>query len=99
MSDLAALEGEVDVVVSTVPLQAGFTLPKRIIEQAPVILDVVYKPVRTPLVEQALAAGCPCVQGATMLLEQGIQQFEIWNKRRAPRAEMESAIFEGIERI
>jgi pentafunctional AROM polypeptide len=100
VSDLSVLPcDELAAVVSTVPAQAQFTLPAEVIAQRPIVLDVVYKPVRTPLVEQALAGDCPCIQGATMLLEQGVQQFEIWNQRRAPRSEMDAAVFSGIDRI
>lgn len=91
----------VHVVVSTVPAAAGFTLPPRLVQHrpAPVILDVVYKPARTALMQQALDADCPLVQGATMLLNQGLEQFELWNKRRAPFPEMDAAIFAGVERL
>ena len=74
----------VEVVVSTVPAGAAFTLPNWLLPPAftssggtsenggvvPVVLDVVYKPALTALVRQASAAGCPVVPGATMLLEQ-----------------------------
>jgi len=87
------------VVVSTVPNAASFTLPAAMLKSKPVVLDVVYKPARTELIKQALGAGCSVIQGATMLLTQGIEQFELWNKRKAPFVEMEAAIFGGVERI
>ena len=101
---LADLADSVDpssvaAVVSTLPFQANFTLPEALLVSKPVVFDVVYKPVRTPLLIQALAAGCPVVQGASMLLEQGMEQFQLWSRRRAPRAEMEEAVFGGIERL
>lgn len=34
-----------------------------------------------------------------MLLEQGIEQFEMWNSRRAPRHVMDEAVFKGIEKL
>jgi shikimate 5-dehydrogenase len=34
-----------------------------------------------------------------MLLEQGIEQFELWNQRRAPRQEMSRALFNGVEQL
>ena len=34
-----------------------------------------------------------------MLLEQGLEQFELWNRRRAPREEMKKAVFEGVELV
>ena len=87
------------VIISTLPAAANFTLPEYILQNKPVILDVVYKPVRTLLMEQAIAHNCPRVQGATMLLEQGIEQFQVWNDRRAPRMEMENAVFHGLEKL
>jgi pentafunctional AROM polypeptide len=89
------------VVISTLPGQAGFTLPTDLLQGStpPVILDAVYKPARTKLIEQAIEHNCLFVQGATMLLEQGMEQFEIWHKRRAPREEMDAAVFNGVERL
>jgi shikimate 5-dehydrogenase len=90
---------EVAVLISTLPFAAGFTAPPALLLHKPVVLDVVYKPARTALATQALGASCPFVQGASMLLEQGIEQFELWNGRRAPVAEMTKAIFAGAEKI
>jgi pentafunctional AROM polypeptide len=99
--ELESLGGSmpVKVVVSTVPFAAAFKLPPSLVQQRPVVLDVVYKPARTELMQQALAAGCPVIQGATMLLTQGLEQFELWNRRRAPIVEMDAAIFAGAERL
>ena len=53
VSDVASLADEdIAVVISTVPAAAAFTLPQSILDKRPVVLDVVYKPVRTPLIEQ-----------------------------------------------
>jgi shikimate 5-dehydrogenase len=46
-----------------------------------------------------MEAGCPVVQGATMLLEQGVEQFELWHRRRAPQDAMERAVFLGVEQL
>ena len=92
--------GKLQVLISTIPGGASFTVPIGVLEaNQPVVLDAVYKPARTALLDQALEAGCYVVQGATMLLEQGLEQFELWNKRRAPRLEMSKAVFNGVESI
>ena len=53
VQDLSTIAGEdIAVVISTVPASAAFTLPSSILDKKPVVLDVVYKPVRTPLLEQ-----------------------------------------------
>ncbi|SEP60846.1 shikimate dehydrogenase [Loktanella sp. DSM 29012] len=43
-----------------------------------VVTDIVYKPLRTPLLEQAAARGCVTVDGLGMLLHQGVPGFERW---------------------
>lgn len=90
---------DIKVIISTVPSQAELVLPNEVFTDKPIVLDAAYKPPRTKLLEQALSHGCPVIQGATMLLEQGIEQFELWNERVAPREEMERAVFKGIERL
>jgi len=90
---------KLEVVISTVPASASFTLPSKLLSNRPVILDVVYKPARTGLIDQAINNNCPFIQGATMLLEQGMEQFELWNKRRAPKEIMDAAVFGGVERL
>ena len=91
------LWGNLDVVISTIPAKANFTLPQTVLSNKPLVLDAVYSPPRTPLLNQALENGCSVIQGATMLLEQGIQQFELWNQRTAPRKQMSSIIFQDLD--
>lgn len=65
----------------------------------PVVFDAAYKPALTSLLAQAKDAQCPYVQGADMLVEQGLEQFQLWTERRAPRGEMEAAVFSKVDRI
>ena len=87
-----------DALVSTVPGAAGVTVPAAVLASGTVaVLDAAYKPARTALLDQALAAGCPVAQGASMLVAQGAAQFERWNGRPAPVPAMRAAVFEGVE--
>jgi shikimate dehydrogenase len=47
-----------------------------------VVSDIVYVPLRTPLVEAARARGLPAVEGLGMLLHQAAPGFERWFGRR-----------------
>ena len=91
----------VHLVISCIPAEAEFELPAYLLDTPvlPVIFDAVYKPAYTKLIAQAKKHGCFFVQGATMLLEQGLEQFELWHKRRAPRIVMDAAVFNGVERL
>jgi len=149
------LEVEVAVLISTLPLAAGFQVPAWILSKGEnkqvgdtgdtgagplgplVVLDVAYKPALTPLLRQVLnldsnsketdkdkftspqgaaaaaAASEDCglsgageagtvrravvvVPGATMLVEQGLEQCERWTKRGAPRQVMYRAVLANL---
>jgi pentafunctional AROM polypeptide len=89
----------VDIVVSTVPAAAEFTVPADLLKNKPLVMDVAYRPALTPLLDQAKRAGCPVVQGAEMLVAQGVEQFQIWTRRHAPATEMWEAVFSTLERV
>jgi shikimate dehydrogenase len=56
------------------------------------VLDAVYRPVETRLLRDAAAAGATTVDGAWMLLYQGIAAFERWTGRDAPVDAMNGAL-------
>jgi 3-dehydroquinate dehydratase/shikimate dehydrogenase len=57
-----------------------------------VVFDAVYNPVRTRLLAMADAAGCVCVSGLEMFVNQAVAQFELWLGRPAPRGIMRDVI-------
>ena len=56
------------------------------------VLDAVYSPVETRLLREAAAAGATTVDGAWMLLYQGVEAFEQWTGREAPVDAMNDAL-------
>lgn len=87
------------VIVSTIPGDSNFELPPDVLASRPAVLDAAYKPAKTTILQQAAQAGAPVAQGATMLFEQGVAQFEIWTSLPAPREVMRAAVFEGIPNL
>ncbi|TDH65363.1 hypothetical protein CCR75_002996 [Bremia lactucae] len=96
--------GHVDVVVGTIPAQAGFQLPDYLVTQRAdrsrtVVLDAAYMPPITPMLAHAHAAGgALCIQGYEMLYEQGIEQFNRWHKATHAGTVNEEAIKEACRR-
>lgn len=92
---------QVDVVVGTIPAQAGFQLPDHLVapradDSKIVVLDAAYMPPITPMLAHAHAAGgALCIQGYEMLYEQGIEQFHRWHKATQVWAVDEEAIKEA----
>jgi len=60
------------------------------------VMDAVYTPLETRLLRDAAAAGADTVDGAWMLLYQGVAAFERWTDRDAPVSEMNAALREGL---
>jgi shikimate dehydrogenase len=57
-----------------------------------VVFDAVYTPLETRLLRDAAAAGATTIDGAWMLLYQGVEAFERWTGRDAPVEEMNRAL-------
>ncbi len=60
------------------------------------VLDAVYAPLETRLLREAAAAGATTVDGAWMLLYQGVAAFERWTGREAPVEAMNEALRERL---
>jgi len=56
------------------------------------VLDAVYSPLDTQLLRDARATGATTVDGAWMLLYQGVAAFELWTGRDAPVEAMNEAL-------
>lgn len=59
---------------------------------ADLVLDMVYNPDETLLLQRAKQQGCTVIHGSEMLIEQAARQFEIWTGESAPRAAMQNAL-------
>jgi len=56
-----------------------------------IVNDIVYKPLRTRLLQEAKRVGGRTIDGLGMLVHQGALAFEIWTGKRAPIKVMETA--------
>ncbi len=61
-----------------------------------VVMDLVYRPLKTKLLRLAEDRGLATISGAEMFLWQGIAQWEIWIGTRAPEAVMRRAVFGAL---
>lgn len=76
-----SLSGHVEIaaIVCTLPPTVGWTAPAWLLARdQPVCFDVAYRPRTTAFLAQAQAAGCQYVEGAEMLIGQGIAAFALW---------------------
>jgi len=67
-------------------------VPSRLISSSHVVVDIVYKPLRTPLIRAAEKAGARTFNGLGMLLYQGVLAFRLWTGKPAPVDVMKRAL-------
>jgi shikimate 5-dehydrogenase len=59
-------------------------------------MDLIYRPENTQLLKLAARKGIATVSGVEMFLAQGISQWELWMKRRAPEKSMRHAVLGAL---
>lgn len=92
---LDSLLAQADVLVNatSVGMEDDATLvPADALHAELVVMDAVYRPLETRLLRDAAAVGARTVDGAWMLLYQGVEAFELWTGRDAPVDEMNEAL-------
>lgn len=96
--DASKLAGEVDLVVNATPLgMAGeHVLPDAQLAVGQCVVDLIYAPPSTPLVEAARAAGAQAWGGLGMLVRQAAASFTIWTGQAAPLEAMSAAAVHAI---
>jgi len=99
----ASAEGlEVDAVINATPVgmyphtdESPLDLARL---HARVVFDMVYYPLATRFINEARGRGLVTISGLEMLVAQGARQFEIWTGLNAPRALMEQAVMQVLDR-
>ena len=59
-------------------------VPKELLHPELTVMDIVYNPLNTQLLQDAQASGCRTIQGIEMFLHQAVGQFELWTGETAP---------------
>jgi shikimate dehydrogenase len=95
LDGLDALLADADLLVNatSVGMESDETpVPREALHADLAVLDAVYKPLETRLLRDAHDIGATTVDGAWMLLYQGVEAFELWTGRDAPVDVMNNAL-------
>jgi len=66
------------------PAEGQSPIPEGFISSHTLVYDIIYNPVRTPLLLSAEKAGAKTLGGLSMLVFQGVASFELWTQKTAP---------------
>lgn len=88
----AARHAAPDVLVNATPVgRSGETLPHPPLRPGMLVLDLLYRPPVTRLLDAARAAGAAAFGGLGLLLHQAALSFELWTGQAPPMAAMSAA--------
>jgi 3-dehydroquinate dehydratase/shikimate dehydrogenase len=62
-----------------------------------IVMDLIYRPQRTELLNVAREKGIATIPGVEMFLAQGLAQWELWTGKRAPEAPMRRAVLKSLQ--
>ncbi len=102
LEDTAQLQGDIVINATSVGMSPHIDkspLPEGIVTRFKVVMDIVYAPRKTRLLQEAEANGCIIINGLEMLLYQGVAQFELWTGNIAPVVVMRDALAGAFAKI
>jgi shikimate dehydrogenase len=92
-----------DILINTTPV--GMTphvddmcVPETVLDKNMVVMDIVYTPLKTKLLRKAELIGCTCIDGLSMFVYQGAEQFTLWTGQQAPIDIMRLAVLTALEK-
>jgi shikimate dehydrogenase len=82
--------------VGMVPCDHESPVPKRVLKEGMIVMDIVYRPLRTRLLAEAEERGCQTIDGLEMLAYQGAAQLELWTGKRPDIGEIRRDLRKAI---
>jgi shikimate dehydrogenase len=74
----------------------GIPMAPDLLDHFEVVMDIVYQPLQTRLLQEAQARSCATIDGLQMLIHQATAQFELWTGRQAPAEIMARAAYAAL---
>ena len=91
-----------NVVVNATPLglqpNDPLPFPEKLIRADSVVFDLVYTPLRTPLLKAAEVRGAHTISGLTMFIAQGLEQERLWLGREVSDAGYTALVQDALEK-
>jgi 3-dehydroquinate dehydratase/shikimate dehydrogenase len=90
-----------DVLINATPVgMAGYPeqelIPDAVLRHRPLVYDLVYNPLETPLLRRAKRMGCPVLSGVEMFLRQAAEQFRLWTGVEPPLDAMRAHVYTAL---
>lgn len=101
LADLTAVSADILInatPVGMIPQSEALPVAPELLDRFRVVMDLVYRPVQTRLLQEAAKRGAKTIDGLQMLLYQGGRQFELFLGQPAPIEVMRQALATALKR-
>lgn len=98
MSDIGEIRN-FDIIINTTSVGMNSNespINRDLINENHLVFDIIYSPMETKLIRDAISAGAVVIYGHEMLLYQGVEQFKMFTGYEAPVKEMEEALVKSL---
>ncbi|MBI4633891.1 MAG: shikimate dehydrogenase [Deltaproteobacteria bacterium] len=95
-------EIKADCLINTTPVgmapETGLSpIQPDVLKNFKLVMDVIYNPLRTKLLQDAQKAGCVVLSGVSMFVHQGAEQIRLWTGQEPPRPFMSEIVRQALE--
>jgi len=93
----------IDIIINTTPVGMHPEIDKSPLEDdrlntCSVVMDIIYNPIKTKLLELAEKKGCEIVSGVSMFAYQGAEQFRLWTGIKPPVDKMKEIVIINLNK-
>lgn len=90
-----------DLLIQTTPVGMAphgdeCPVPESALRPGMAVMDIIYNPLQTKLLAMAGSCGCVTINGLSMFVHQGAEQFRLWTNLAPPVGEMTRAVLEAL---
>jgi shikimate dehydrogenase len=90
-----------DLLVQTTPVgmaphEDECPVPESALRAGMAVMDIIYNPLQTRLLAMARSRGCVTINGLSMFVHQGAEQFRLWTNLDPPLEAMTRAVLEAL---
>ena len=103
IKDADELIGDMDIIINTTPIgmypkhEAEPPVKTDNINGKHIVMDVIYNPLETVFLKEARLNGATTINGTSMLINQGLESFEIFTGQKASYKSFEEVLLEQLK--
>jgi shikimate dehydrogenase len=99
LSEIGSIKG--DCLINTTPVgmspdKGKSPIEKKVLSNFKWVMDCIYNPLKTQLLQDAEEAGCMVFTGVGMFVHQGAEQIKLWTGMEPPREYMKQIVLEKL---